>query len=55
MMKRRITKQNHMTSLRLPDAWHQWVERYADTYDVSTAYVYRAAIRQFIERNGQAS
>lgn len=54
-MTGRIKKQNHMTSLRLPDDWHQWIERFADNWQVPPAYIYRSAIRQFIERNGQSA
>jgi predicted DNA-binding protein len=54
-MTGRINKQNHMTSLRLPDNWHQWIERFAENYHVPPAYIYRSAIRQFIERNGQVA
>lgn len=54
-MTGRTKKQNHMTSLRLPDEWNQWITRFAENYHVPPAYIYRSAIRQFIERNGQVA
>jgi len=49
-MKQFKQTQNHMTSLRLPKEWHIWVAQFADRWDVSPAYIYRSAIREFIEK-----
>jgi hypothetical protein len=40
-----------MTSLRLPIEWHKSIAQVANRLDRSPAYVYRAAIRHFIERD----
>ncbi len=54
-MTGRIKQQNHMTSLRLPEDWHQWIEKFANKWHVPPAYIYRSAIRLFIERNKQVT
>jgi len=44
---------NHSTTFRLPKTWHQWIEQFAEKWDTTPSYVYRAAIKAFI-RNKQA-
>lgn len=39
---------DHFTSLRLPKSWDIWVKDFALQWDVSAAYVYRAAVKEFI-------
>ena len=41
-------KLNHTTTLRLPLEIHRWVESFAEKWSVSPSYVYRAAIKEFI-------
>lgn len=50
-MARQMT-QDHMTSLRLPKDWDEWVKKFAEKWSATPAYVYRAAIRDFIKRQG---
>ena len=42
------TRQNHITSLRLPIDLHSSICEYANAMDRSIADVYRMAIKQFI-------
>lgn len=44
----------HSTSLRLPYEWHEWVQRFAERFDVTPAYVYRTCVREFINRKAGA-
>ncbi len=45
--------QNHMTSLRLPKEWDEWVKRFARHWNATPAFVYRKAIFEFIrQKNG---
>lgn len=50
-MARQMT-QDHMTSLRIPKEWDEWVKQFADKWAATPAYVYRSAIRDFIKRQG---
>lgn len=52
-MTSRIKTHNHMTSIRMPEDWHQWIARFADRWQVPPSYIYRAAIRDFIRRQSQ--
>jgi hypothetical protein len=52
-MTGRIKKQDHITSLRFPKEWHSWVAQFADRWNVPPAYIYRSAIREFIQRQVQ--
>jgi predicted DNA-binding protein len=45
--------QNHMTSLRLPKEYDDWVKRFARHWNATPAFIYRTAIREFIrQKNG---
>jgi len=50
-MPRQMT-QDHMTSLRLPRRWDQWIKQFAAQWAATPAYIYRAAIRDFIKKQG---
>lgn len=52
-MTGRIKKQDHITSIRFPRDWHKWVTKFADNWNVPPSYVYRSAIREFIQRQSQ--
>lgn len=52
-MTGRIKKQDHITSLRFPKEWHLWVAQFADRWNVPPAYIYRSAIREFIQKQSQ--
>lgn len=52
-MTGKIVQHDHMTSLRLPQDWHQWISDFADQWHVTNAYIYRSAIREFIQRKQQ--
>jgi hypothetical protein len=39
---------NHMTSLRLPNEWHAWIAQFAADWHATPAFIYRAAVREFI-------
>ena len=52
-MGRAIT-QEHMTSLRLPKEWNEWMKQFADKWNATPAYIYRSAIRDFIRKQGGA-
>lgn len=48
-MTGKIKQQTHLTSLRLRQEWHEWVKTFAAQWDTTPAYVYRAAIKEFIK------
>jgi predicted transcriptional regulator len=48
----RPTTHDHMTSLRLPKDWDDFIKKFADKWAATPAYIYRAAIRDFIKRQG---
>jgi predicted DNA-binding protein len=50
-MRRPVT-QDHMTSLRLPAKWDEFIKQFADKWAATPAYVYRSAIRDFIRNQG---
>ena len=50
-MERPITH-DHMTSLRLPKDWDDFIKKFADKWSATPAFVYRAAIKDFIKRQG---
>lgn len=50
-MKKKIN--THMTSLRLPREWHEWIAQFADHWNATPAYIYRSAIREFIKRQSE--
>lgn len=41
-------RNDHMTSLRLPQEWHDWILRFAEKFNVKPAYVYRSCVRDFM-------
>ena len=43
-----MNKQDHSTSLRMQKSWHEIIKQFAEQYNVSSSYVYRSAIRDFI-------
>jgi predicted DNA-binding protein len=40
---------NHITSLRLPVEQYLWIEKYAAQHGIPCSYVYRAAIKHYIQ------
>lgn len=43
-----MQKQNYSKTIRMPKQWHEWVGRFAEQWNVSSSYVYRSAINEFI-------
>lgn len=48
-MTGKIKQQTHLTSLRLRKELHDWVKAFAARWDTTPAYVYRAAVKDFIK------
>ncbi len=53
-MTGRVKVHNHLTSLRLPNEYHDWIAKFANNWNVPPAYVYRQCIREFISRQSRS-
>jgi hypothetical protein len=49
-MTGKVKIQTAATSLRLPEEWADWIGKFADSWNVPPAYIYRSAIKDFIQK-----
>ena len=45
-----VKQNNYSASLRLPSSFNEWINQFADKWNVSKSCIYRAAIKDFITK-----